>query len=203
VNNLRIFLDLDGVLADFVGGACRIHGWTRERFAAKHPPGSWFMQSTLQVSNTKFWRHIDEAGVDFWLGLQPTPWARELVRLVEQYTKDWYVLSAPSKHVSSYVGKLGWIRRFFGDDFDRLLLTSHKHLLATPQSLLIDDREKTTEAFVASGGHAIIFPSLHNCFHPYAADPVPYVSRALKEITSMPTQPKQKRKHETRRSVDV
>lgn len=48
------YLDLDGVLADFVGGVCRLFGFDRASFYEVWPEGTWEMGSGV-----KFWEELE------------------------------------------------------------------------------------------------------------------------------------------------
>lgn len=176
---MRILLDMDEIITDFVGAALRVHGWTREQFYAKHPIGTWDMETTLGVSNTKFWKPIHEAGEEFWLNLVLLPFSAEMMYLARKIDPKWYIVTSPSSCPTSYSGKVKWLRENFSSTFKSFVITEHKHLLANPSTILIDDREKNCEAFVAHGGHAIIFPTLHNSKHKFAYDPVTYVKETF------------------------
>jgi 5'(3')-deoxyribonucleotidase len=167
---------MDEVLVDFVGGALRIHGWTRQRLEQVRPPGSWSIVEPMGMTPAQFWRPINAAGESFWLGLQLLPWASRVVDWVRSVTPDWYIVSSPSSTTSSYAGKLRWLRRYFGRDFQQFVLTSHKHLLAQPTTLLIDDREETVQQFITAGGEGLLFPSRHNRLWSLADDPVTHLS---------------------------
>lgn len=177
----RIFLDMDEVLVDFVGGACRRWGVTVEAVRSNWPVGEWDIVPPLSkvvnavprgqrpdwsaLTEAEFWRHIHDRGPDFWCNLEPHPWLEDLLTAVRAVTPDWYIVSSPSRCPSSHAGKATWLKRYFGPLFDRFLLTPHKHLLAGPGAVLIDDREETVERFVAHGGRGILFPAYHNSRH--------------------------------------
>jgi hypothetical protein len=51
-----------------------------------------------------------------------------------------------------------------------MIFTAAKKFLAGPDRLLIDDRDRNVEEFVAGGGHAILLPRLHNADHRLACN---------------------------------
>lgn len=169
-----ILCDMDEVLCDFVGGALKVHGWTRERFLEKHPKGQWSIVETLGLSNRKFWGPINALGGRFWKELQPTEYFKPLVRLFDHLVKNeliesWYVVTTPSLSTASYLGKVQWVRHHLGSNFSRLVLVHKKSLLANPRHVLIDDREQSIQEFVKSGGQGIVFPAINNSA--WAEDP--------------------------------
>lgn len=158
---MRILVDLDDVLADFVGSALRIHGRTPVELAGM-PPQSWSIVQPLGLTEQTFWRPIDIAGEDFWADLPLLPHGLELVECVEQFNPEWYLVTAPSQHPSSLAGKCRWIKKVFGNSFDRFVFTQHKHLLANSETVLIDDRAQSVSRFIQCGGRGIIFPTPYN-----------------------------------------
>lgn len=196
MKKFRILLDLDEVLADFVGGCCRIHGVSREELERHWPPGQWSIVEPLgkalaekgklaedyDWNEDDFWLEINYYSPQFWSTLEPTPWAKELVKLVESFTKDWHIVSAPSRSPESYTGKVRWLKAFFGQRFDRFALTPHKEIFACHNVVLIDDREENTRKFAEAGGWGVPFPSRHNSKHEKAANALEEVKSVLESI---------------------
>jgi 5'(3')-deoxyribonucleotidase len=141
------------------------------------------MAKAMEINEgDEFWRPIHALGEKFWIDLEPLPWAKALIELVEQYSKDWHVVSSPSQLVESYTGKVKWLKWFFGQSFDRFALTPHKHVFACHNVILIDDREQNIHDFTGSGGYGIVFPTLHNNRWPFADDSLHYVKDRLETI---------------------
>lgn len=196
---MRVILDLDCVLADFVGGACRAWGLRTEEALAHWTPGEYGMSAPLSaalgmtpvMSEATFWVQLN-GRPEFWADLNPLPWAEELVALVKSMTEDWHVVTSPSLCESSYVGKLRWCRKFFGPTFDRLSMHRHKYLYAHDGVCLVDDYDANCRAFVrnpltgrSTGGHAVTFPAHHNHLHGYAAAPMTFIRVALDSFNRM------------------
>lgn len=173
----RIFLDMDGVMVDFDSGACAAHGVTPAWLAERRTPGQWSIVDPLGVSLDTFWDRINDQGETFWLGLQPQPWLRELLHLVDTITDDWYVVSSPDEAAvgAVYSGKVKWLKRYFGKSFNRFIPTPHKHLLAG-NGILIDDHQTNVNEFVRHGGQAVVFPSIGNNLYPHRDRPVYWLS---------------------------
>ena len=181
-----IFLDMDEVLVDFIGGACQIHGITKEEMYLKQPLGEWDITKALRLSQDAFWNPINQAGVDFWLNLQPTPWCDELRNLVfdlEYRVVALHILSSPSFCPTCYDGKTRWLKQKFGYRFTNFVITPHKWLFAGPGRILIDDRAKNCGEFDRAGGKSILFPHRGNYLHHLAHDPVSYVKEELSKCT--------------------
>lgn len=172
---MRILLDMDEVLVDFVGGALQIHGWTVEQLDAVCPPGVWSIVEPMGLTPNQFWSPIQRVGSAFWLGLKPLPWADCLVAMISDLTDDWHIVSSPSSGgVGCYTGKTLWLKQYFGQTFDRFVITPHKHILARSGVILIDDREETIDKFNLAGGCGVLFPSPRNRLHRYSDNLVDY-----------------------------
>jgi len=185
---VRILLDLDEVLCDFVGAACGAWGVRKEEVLRHWEKGVWDLIPPLSralgrerpLLEAEFWDRINGSEM-FWAKLEPTPWARGVLALTQEITEDWHVISAPSSCVSSYCGKVRWLKRFFGIRFDRFAITPHKEIFAGESVILIDDRDTNIERFCAAGGQGIVFPRHHNSEHPYQDNPLARLSEVLEK----------------------
>lgn len=177
-----IFVDLDEVLADFVSAAAEVHGLTRAKLESRRTPGSWDITDAIGINHNKFWEEIHKKGVGFWVEILPTNWFNDVINLMEKVEKEfeiqWFVLSAPSRSVDCIIGKYQWIKDQIGR-IDKLICTKHKHLLAKPDAVLIDDRYNNGINFITGGGRSILFPNQGNYMWKQANDPMPYVTQEL------------------------
>jgi len=202
----RIFLDVDGVLADFETAALKLWGLTgveaQEVKCRGHLQGdNWDMIPRLSavldqqepMTFQTFWSKIVAEGPSFWTRLLITTWSYALLEAVETFVGvEWYLATSPSNCSIAAQGKVRWIEAVLGRTFNRYYLCSHKHNLASPGSVLIDDSLKNVKDFecyrdsngnlVTTGGHGILFPALHNRLYGQAHDPVPYVKRELERL---------------------
>lgn len=172
-----IFLDMDGVLVDFIGGALKAHG-VKE---FKHEPGEWAIHKTMGLTEARFWEKID-ADPLFWEELEPTRECYEIVALAEEWVgpANVHLLTAPSRHPSCIPGKLAWVRLHLPDYHDRVIPTRHKRLLARTDRLLIDDSDANCTQFREKGGWAVLVPRVWNSLHEEATeDASEYVEKAL------------------------
>lgn len=183
--NFTGLLDMDGILTDFLSGALRVHGLPPDYLGQNHPIGTWDVSHCVGGTPDKFWEPIHNAGAGFWEDLDPLPLAGHVAEMMnEQFGTKWYVVTAPSRHTSSYVGKINWLRRFFHSAFDRFILTHNKHLLANAHCILIDDSEANVEKFEDFGGHGIVYPTLQNSLHPLSDTPLTHVHSSLHAINN-------------------
>jgi 5'(3')-deoxyribonucleotidase len=172
---------MDEVIVDFVGGALKAHGWTRERLEQKWERGTWSIVESMGYTQEQFWQPINALQDVFWIHLEPHPWMHDLLRTVKHFSSEWYIVTSPSLSPWASQGKVTWLQRHFGRLFTNYVITNHKHLLACLNRVLIDDREATIDKFRLHDGKGIIFPSRHNSLHSLANDPVQYIHTQLKE----------------------
>jgi len=187
---MKILLDIDGVLADFNGGVARLFGLTPEELLSRIKPGEWSLEGPLGVTTKEFWKKIGEAGEDFWDNLEPYPWALDLYEVALRFG-DVCLLSSPSQDPSSWAGRVRWIQKHFGKKgyFENFLLGNPKGFCASPNSILIDDKNANVRDFVDAHGHAILFPQIWNDnYHLPESDRLGYVTRQLEDLEWMTKQ---------------
>lgn len=148
---MKIFLDIDEVLADFRSAAARLHGQTGEEMDQLYGVGHWHGGS--------FFKPIHQRGTRFWDELDDLPWSRQLIQIVKEYDEDFRLVSQPTLHETSYSGKALWVAKRF--PLHKLILTMDKSLLASPTAVLIDDTQRNCDQFVKKGGHSILFPTTY------------------------------------------
>lgn len=176
MKRLRILLDMDCVLADFIAGACAAHGVPLSEFERATVRGEYGMNAGLArakhpmghpLTHEEFWRPIN-ATPGFWEALPVLPWALELIDLVNRFSGgDYYFVTAPSECRDCVAEKRRWLKKIDQDN-SRMIPTPHKELFAVTQrgpAILIDDHEANCERFETAGGVPLLFPALHNGLH--------------------------------------
>lgn len=179
----HIFVDLDGVLADFVTAALHLH--CRPEALSGWPLGEFECHRALQITPGQFWSRIDQEGARFWAELAPFPWMRELfdrLRSVAPVT----IASSPSYDPGCLEGKVRWIQQHLGKKFRDFLIGPPKHLLARPDVALIDDSDRNIEKFVQHGGVGIVFPQVWNSHHALRDDRLGHVMQRLSAASAPP-----------------
>jgi len=150
----KVYLDMDGVLADFDQRFRDLSGMEPKEFENKY-------------GKKAFWNLIDEEHkIKFWVGIPTMPGAADLVDAVKDYNYE--LLTSPSAKKQSYLGKILWVRNHTGDVFPskpriNFKKAKEKHLVK-PQlaktDILIDDREDTIGRWNAAGGTGIVYKSI-------------------------------------------
>lgn len=147
---MRIFLDMDGVMADFVSGAIEAAA-----LPLTHDQVDRWNFFEPYMSAEEFWEHIHDT-YEFWEGLEPYPWAQDLVELCKQYGEVIF-LSDSSHDDNAPSGKVKWLRRhgFLNADSSNYMLGHQKYLLGHNDGLLIDDSPANCSKW---RGKYILFP---------------------------------------------
>lgn len=172
-----IFLDMDGVLCDIVGAVGRLFG--RDDLAAQWPAGEYGFAKALGLSEAEIWAAVDAEGVGFWAELPALPWAEQLVAFCFQIAADVggvRIVTDPTFGIWAHRGKAIWLERHFDGRLAKLYhMTRHKHELAQPGRLLIDDSDANVRDFRKHHGQAILLPQRWNQLHDYERDKFAYV----------------------------
>jgi len=189
---LTIFLDLDGVLADFIGGLGRYlkfrDGW--EQPTRKGESIAEIFEVAARDVDNVLMRY---ATAEFWESLDPLPWARMLVSRLRLNYSIYLASSAgrPDRGLDSYfsracAGKGSWVSGHFPELRDGLLIVQDKRVLAGPQTVLIDDRESVVAPFREAGGRAVLFPAPWNAeyrtYYRLRDEPRDLVQYAMKDV---------------------
>lgn len=158
----EIFLDLAGVLFDLHAACLALY----DRPPQRPWPVGWSIERYLNCTLDDLWLRIDAAGPDFWSQDRGYDYAAAVVSEVEAVAQYWKVpvtvLTSPSERAVSVVGKAQWLAQYFPHLASNCIFTDDKTRRADPTKLLIDDRNKITDPFVAAGGMALVFPQPWN-----------------------------------------
>ena len=151
-NEYKVYLDMDGVVANFDKRFEDLSGMAPREFESKY-------------GKNKFWDFIDEEHkVSFWVGIPVMPGASALIDRVKKYNYE--LLTAPSVKKQSYLGKILWVRNhndlLGGKPRINFKKAKDKHKVKSQLSdkdILIDDRMDTIERWEAAGGTGIHYKS--------------------------------------------
>ena len=155
-NTYKIYVDMDGVLANFEKRFEDLAGMGADEYKDKY-------------GIKEFWNLIDEKHkVSFWRGIEPMVDAQKLIDFVSKY--DYEMLTAPSIKKQSVIGKSLWVKDKTGQLFPSLPKVNYKfakdkHLVKpklTEFDILIDDRQDTIDRWNSAGGTGILHTSADN-----------------------------------------
>ena len=156
----KIFLDMDGVLVDFVRGCFDVFHVPDQPVGKYEFFGSKEFPPTFPEVNEKCDR-------EFWRNLEWTDDGRKILELVEQFWPpnvlpldgEIFLLTHPMPNVESWTGKYEWVTKNLPLYREKLTVTRNcKSAFAAPNHVLIDDKEQNIEAWVWAGGKGILVP---------------------------------------------
>ncbi len=180
-----IFLDMDGVIADFMQAALKEHFGDRwQQHLRDWPKGKYESYGHMGLTVNQFWEKINAIGPDFWADLPTFSWTEDLIDMCREFGMI-CLLSSPSQHPDCVSGKLRWIKRVLGKGFKDYVFVPkrHKRLLAGPDRYLIEDSEQNANEFVeAGGGGAIVIPQPWNNYPERSLDLVGAVRQKLEGL---------------------
>ena len=151
-SDYKVYLDMDGVVANFDKRFEDLSGMAPNEFESKY-------------GKNKFWDFIDEDHkVSFWVGIEVMPGADKLINAVKDYNYE--LLTAPSVKKQSYLGKILWVRNHSdllgGKPKINFKKAKSKHKVKPELSktdILVDDRADTIDRWNSAGGTGIVYRS--------------------------------------------
>ncbi len=159
---MRVLLDMDGVLVDFLSGWLKLTGRTA--------PDPWPAgEQELSKVFPDLQPHHVMTGCDekFWTELPMMPDAMSLIAaLVSMFRREDIVLvTSIIGTPASAAGKIHWIFRNLPMFSGQYMITPCRNNLADGDTLLIDDQTSHVWSFLKAGGKAIIVPRPWNSEH--------------------------------------
>lgn len=156
---MKCFIDMDGVLVDFLAGAMRLHNKKFEDI--NH--GAWDPKNSFNMSEEEFWAPVN---ADFWADLPPTPQCQQLFQLLADRfgMENLCILSAPprvSKKLKGTMGhavegKYNWCLKHVPQIADQCLFGWSKDFAARDRAVLVDDTYRNISEFERAGGKGVM-----------------------------------------------
>ena len=176
-----VFLDMDGVLVNFRKGVHNAFGkyYNYSTLSDKWTFWDDWPDVTLEMINqacrTEFWKHLE--------------WTEDGKKIFSAVFNKFdanqiYLLTDPVIGIGTADGKMMWIKNHLLDGFiKRTIITqAPKHLLARPDTLLVDDKDENVDGFREAGGKALLVPRPWNRAHLQADRTVEVVKEFLERI---------------------
>jgi 5'(3')-deoxyribonucleotidase len=155
---MTCFLDLDGVLVDFVKGA--LDYWDAEDFVVDHWDFDKTLSAKLKINVEYFWGCLDQG---FWEALEWTPDGKDILAACEEkYGGEVYLLTSPCATEGCAEGKTNWVKRNLPQYQRKLFIGSAKHAFASPDKTLVDDSDTNVKKFSQAGGKTVLVPRAWN-----------------------------------------
>jgi len=146
------FVDMDGVLVDFVAGVLKHFG--REHIP--HRDIQWGIEEQMGCTKDEFWGQL---GHLFWANL---PWTNEGKALLDGVRRicgdNIVILTSPSRTPGCVDGKLDWVRREIPALADSVIMCKRKGFVAHSNAVLLDDHNKNVDEFSEAGGRTLLIP---------------------------------------------
>jgi 5'(3')-deoxyribonucleotidase len=178
-----VYLDVDGVLADFIKHIHTVFSVPYDPLEKK-PYVFW-----------EAWKPPVSSGVinaicteSLWRALPWCPDGHDILReTVDMFGDEKiYLLTQPMPHPESATGRWKWIKEHLPYYYDRTIITrAPKSLFARPDALLIDDCDDNVEQFREAGGKAILIPRCTNKMHRMADRTLLSFAMSLAAIETM------------------
>lgn len=166
-----IFLDMDGVIADLIGGIKGVYGEPDRE-------NDWNISDWYGIPEFNFWKGLDN--VEFWANLEPFEHWWDFYKKLQQFGKVIICTTPSATAPSSATGKWLWMIERFGSDFRDFILMKDKYKLAKiPDAVLIDDYDRNVEDFRKNGGKAILVPRSYNKNRNVKEHPYTYVIKEM------------------------
>jgi hypothetical protein len=153
---MKVFVDMDGVLVDFIKGLDQLTGRK-----GPYPPGEYDL---TKVYGPTIWLTLVNVGWRWWKNLDKTPESDAIMKTLNSY--DSYICSTPTEDPSCIKGKLAWIQLHYPHMVSRYVFTPRKSLLAAG-NILIDDSDMNCSDWTLSGGYSFLVPRSWNVLHRY------------------------------------
>lgn len=187
-----LLIDMDGVVVDFVRAACAALNDFNGDFSIDDgqvvrdwDSAHYSLERQLGISTDSLWEAIDWQGELFWKYMPTYPWTDALLGWLSDSGLRWYFCTTPSRSGASASGKVQWMQRTMGTRFRDYIITPHKHLVAAPNRLLLDDREQTVAAFKKRRCPVVMFPQPWNSLG-LVADPLSGVLTQMQRLIDGP-----------------
>jgi 5'(3')-deoxyribonucleotidase len=199
--NHRVYLDCDGVFADFVSGILQALGYPEEYDINKWPWGRVF--DIFPLIGTDWKEASSHCTSDFWANL---PWMSDGKEIYHEiFTRfnvaETMLLTKPMDNDESYTGKARWVTEHM-PSMRRRMIPTHvpkQELAFGFNCLLLDDSQQNIDAFIAFGGAGILVPRPWNVNDHvfFAGDTVKYIGEMLDRWIDITDHPAKNRRNRT------
>jgi len=164
---MRVKLDMDGVIANFTKGACKVLGEPYPETEDLSDYGWLFTKHGEAKCYSRIKGHL------LWTSLEKFPWADKLIDIVDTESRgDWIFLTKPMIDPWCYSGKAEWMMKHYRRYLKRLtIIGEDKSLLVKDRKdVLIDDHPKNVKNWVDAGGSVFHWTEVGDKFDPEAID---------------------------------
>lgn len=146
---IRTYIDLDGVLVNFLKSACKY-------FNVPYP------ENEVTVKNTFLTDHygIPKAEIDnlrdnydWWINLEKYFWTDNLLKFCQNNSNKLFILTKPMDHGECYKAKYDWCLKNLNVQKNQIIITEvPKWYFASDNYILIDDKPQIIHNWKEYGG---------------------------------------------------
>ncbi|MEK0324963.1 MAG: hypothetical protein QQN63_04600 [Nitrosopumilus sp.] len=154
---MKLLLDMDGVITNFIPAICKLHNKSNPYDDPKNL-GNYDLAAMLGMTSEKFLEPTNDT--EWWYDLEPTIDFESIMELIYKYFKpnDICILSnIPLNAPFAYVGKYLWCKKHL-PSIKHILLGTTKEFCACSDSVLLDDDDFKVDKFRMAGGRAVLIP---------------------------------------------
>jgi len=179
MTNVKIYVDMDGVCADFITAIK-----DRFEYTDPWPVGIYEIDKVLDIPEYDLWENLT---LDFWIDIPKTPECDRLMQIVSNYNYC-FLTALPARgsivcRSTSIIGKMEWLKTYYKHIYKqrKYIFANCKYMLAAPNHILIDDSSRKVDKFIKHGGRAILFPQPWN-ENNHIENKVEYIRECLNKI---------------------
>ena len=175
----QLFLDMDGVVADFNLAIHQFHGFDN---VYKNPRnhGVWDIEKIWGIDRDAFWK---ADSLEFWQTVPKMEDADEIVNLVSGVfgVENIAILTAPSDGPGCVPGKKQWMAKHFPQFSKRMVFcdAKAKKFMAGVDKWLIDDKDSNVIEFDKNGGFSVLLPRHWNSDYKYSDSAVKCLAQRI------------------------
>lgn len=157
---MEVFVDMDGILTDYVTAICAAHS-KPDPYLDPANYQKFDIEPIWGMSASEYWKPTKN--MDFWLNMRKTSYCHDILNIVESRfgRENVTILTSPTASGYCSGGKHEWLINNLPEYKRKFLIGPPKEKIAGPGKLLVDDRDTNVEKF-AEKGVGILFPRLWN-----------------------------------------
>jgi len=156
-----IFIDIDGVLGDWIGNACKTLALDiKDDRIRKQLKNGKKIEKLDSVDIDELWNKINKLGASWWEDIPLFSWAKDLIKEMQRIGEVCVLTSPgldPESCSNACAGKVLWMAKHFPDI--PYIIAHDKWLCASKKAILIDDSKKKIKAFKKANGKVFLWPN--------------------------------------------
>ncbi len=153
-----VYVDMDGVIADFNRGIHAIHN-KPDIYDLPKSRGIWHPETLWgDMTREEMWAPVHADSHNFWAELHKTKEADAIIQMLEGVFGSIAILTTPSSDPGCVSGKLEWIKKNFPQYENKVIFAESKYLISGKDRILVDDKDSNIREWETAGGEGILVP---------------------------------------------